>query len=335
MSATEQQGNAQAVQERTEEIIVKAKVPLFRGGLACKDTLSTLAWCEAVDRQRTQQEWSDEKAALAAVDAFREGVAEWYRVVKEEKPDEVTRWTTLRALIITRFGQVKSMAQRVAMLANLTQKANETTEGFYDRVAGAYYEVLRSTQDALTAPDKAAKIAGFKTSRDELLKLTYVAGLRNNIREGVEARLTSKSDLAWIREAAAAMEIATARKKTVAAVSYAEATSKPATTQDQTRTDLQALVKAEVAAVARSQARGGGQNRPDHSRPRKAQVTEATKRLGPMGDRGWIYCSRCCQWGLHIRPECTWAMTHIKTIPKMDRNEKPTGTPRDQQYPNA
>ena len=325
--------------DNREETIVKAKIPLFRGGTAYKDTLSTLAWCEAVDRQRSQQSWTEERAALAAIDAFREGVAEWYRVIQEEKPEEVKTWTELRKLIIARFGQVKSTAQRVAMLANLTQRPNETTEGFYDRVAGSYYEVLRDKQATLAGPHKEDCIRGFKASRDELLKLTFVAGLRNNIREQVEARIQSKHDLEWIREAAAAMEIATARKKVVAVASYAEMAAKPPTpTQIETnKPDLQMMIKAELAAMNGRANRGnrGGQNQPDPAQPRKAQVTEATKRLGPIGERGWLYCTRCCQWGLHIRPECTWSMNHIKSIPKMDRDDRPTGTPKDKQYPNA
>ena len=322
--------------ETREEIIVKAKIPLFRGGTAHKDTLSTLAWCEAVDRQKTQQDWPEERAALAAIDAFREGVAEWYRVIQEEKPQGVKTWTELRKLIIARFGQVKSTAQRVAMLANLTQRPAETTEGFYDRVAGSYYEVLRDKQATLEGPHKEDCVRGFKASRDELLKLTFVAGLRNNIREQVEARIESKHGLEWIREAAAAMEIATTRKKTIAGVTYAEVAAKPAT-QEQPKQDLHAMIKAELAAMNGRPVRGnrGGQNFPDPAQPRKAQVTEATRKLGPMGERGWLYCNRCCQWGLHIRPECTWSLNQIKSVPKMNRDEKPTGTPKDRQYPNV
>ena len=88
MAPPDNQGQGQEDNEG-QGTTVKLKIPLFRGGLANKDTLSTRAWCEAVDRQQTQQNWNEQVTALAAIDAFREGVAEWFNVIREEKPNEV------------------------------------------------------------------------------------------------------------------------------------------------------------------------------------------------------------------------------------------------------
>ena len=70
-------------EQNKEEIVVRSKVPLFRGGSQRTDSLSTLAWCESVDRQQAQQEWSEGKTAVAAIDSFREEAAEWIRVIQE------------------------------------------------------------------------------------------------------------------------------------------------------------------------------------------------------------------------------------------------------------
>ena len=352
------QGNAQ------DDIAKWVKVPLFRGGQAKTDTLTTLAWCESVDRQKVQQDWNNARTAVAAIDSFREHAAEWFRVVREEKPDSVDSWATLRPLVIARFGPSKTPAQRVAMLSNLKQNGTESTETFYDRVAGAYYEVLRPTMAALTGDNADHETVGFKVARDELLKLTFVAGLRQNVREGVEARMTAASDLAWIREAATATEVATHSRKITpyAAVVSTEIPRSDSTAQKPTPSprsaistnssqqggnfamrDIQTLIRNELAAFRTPGPSSGGRAAPaqqrqweaDPSKPKAPTVTEATKRLGPMGERGWIYCSRCCQWGLHIRPECTWSMDRIRSIPKMDQSARPSGAPSDRQYPNV
>ena len=66
------QANAQAGEDRDREdreILARSKVPLFRG--SGKDTLTTISWCEAVDRQQEQTGWSDARTASAAIDGLR------------------------------------------------------------------------------------------------------------------------------------------------------------------------------------------------------------------------------------------------------------------------
>ena len=339
-----------AQEDPAVDAAVRAKLPLFRGTL--KDTLTTVSWCEAVDRQMSQFSWTEAKTCVCAVDSFREEAAEWYRVVQEEKPEEIKEWKTFRPMIIARFGQTRSPAQRVAMISNLHQRPSEGTETFYDRVAGAYYEVLRDTLAGQRDPNKKDVQRGFRSARDELLKLTFVAGLRQNIRESVEARMDSNSTLAWIREAASAQEVATSRKKTAYAAVATGATPIPGPSADSGQfgmSDLQRLIRTELAAISRANyqpvpaprqsqvaaAGAAGQTVSDPSKMKAPRVTEATKRLGPMSDRGWLFCNRCCQWGLHIRPECYWSNDSIMRLPKQSPTEKPTGTPSDRQYPKA
>ena len=77
------------------------RLPLFRGSKA--DTLSTLNWCETVDRQSVVNAWTDANAARWAVEAFREKAAEWYRAARVEEAEAVALWTTLRPLVVNRF----------------------------------------------------------------------------------------------------------------------------------------------------------------------------------------------------------------------------------------
>ena len=121
-----------------------------------------------------QQDWNNARTAVAAIDSFREHAAEWFRVVREKKPDAMDSWATLRLLVIARFGPSKTPAQRVAMLSNLKQNGRESTETFYDRVAGAYYEVLLPTMAGLNGANAEHEIASFKVARDELLKLSLI-----------------------------------------------------------------------------------------------------------------------------------------------------------------
>ena len=117
------------------------KLPLFRG--SAKDTMSTLAWCAAVDRQKAQLGWSEERTALAAVDCFREGASDWFRVMEEERPNDVKMWAAFKPHVLERFGTHRTPAQKVAMLSALQQKGGESVVGFYDRCAMTY--VLRGT----------------------------------------------------------------------------------------------------------------------------------------------------------------------------------------------
>ena len=317
------------------EVIPRSRLPLFRG--TTNDTLSTLSWCESVDRQKSQHGWSEERTATAAIDSFRDRAAEWFRVILEEQPDATKTWALFRPLIVSRFGHTRSPAQRVSLISGLQQKNNENTESFYDTVAAAYYEVLRDSKASLADPHKNHKETGFKVAQNELLKLTYVAGLKTHIREQVEAAMVPTSTLAWIREKAAAVEVATSRKKTGYAAAIVSSGGASADSDPQgLAAEIQKLFRAEIAAMkggAASNKSSGGQAQ-DPSKPRQPQQTAATKKLGPMAERGWLYCNRCCQWGLHIRAECTWSMNHIKTLPKMDQGQKPSSTPCDQQYPN-
>ena len=102
---------------------------------------------------------------------------------------------------------------------------------------------------------------------------------------------------------------------------------------------LQALL-----AFARSRggpAGSGGANRSgqgpaaDPNVQRQPMATDATRRLGPMRERGWMFCHRCKQWGLHIRAECKWSLNQIKAAGRADSKTPPTSTPSDQQYPNC
>ena len=182
------------------------------------------------------------------------------------------------------------------------------------------------------------------------LKLTYVSGLRQNIRELVETQMTADSTLRQIKEMAATIEVAHSRKKTNVVAAVMTQPPPPLGVWDlgqaQTLTvpTLQQIIRQELSGsipgVANSAAvANANSSRPNSSRgadsARRPQVTEAMKRLGPMADRGWVYCNRCCQWGMHIRPECTWSFDQIKAAPKIDVKHRPGGTPSDKKYPNV
>ena len=327
------------------------KLPLFRGTKV--DTLSTLSWVESVDRQKAANDWSEENTARYAVEALREKAAEWYRAAREEETVAVAQWVTFRPLLVTRFSATRSPAQKVGLISNLTQRDAETVLEFYDRVANAYYEALRERREALAEPNRAEKRAGFDAARNELFKYSYVSGLKRPIREQLEATMTAESDPKWLREKASTLETALshqATKKGYAAPTVAcfpppEATppspsgyqmSAPSSTEMEQFKAFLAFTRGHRNSNGSGGAGGNRQaTQGDPNAPRQPMATEGTRRLGPMRERGWVFCHRCGQWGLHIRAECKLSVNQLKTTARSDSKTPPTSTPTDAQYPNC
>ena len=328
------------------------QLPLFRGTKV--DTLSTLSWVESVDRQKAANDWSEQNTARFAAAALREKAAGWYRAAREEEAGAVQQWVTLRPLLVTRFSATRSPAQKVALISNLTQRDNESVLEFYDRVANAYYEALRDRRAALTDPNGAEKKAGFDAARNELFKYSYVSGLKRPIREQIEATMEATADPKWLREKASTLETALshqASKKGYAAPTLSifpptETTPTAASGQQQpTPSSLEMEQFKAFLAFTRGHRQGAGSggassnNRStaqvDPNAPRQPMATEGTRRLGPMRERGWVFCHRCGQWGLHIRAECKLSLNQLKSTPRSDSKTPPTTTPTDTQYPNC
>ena len=340
----QQQAAAQAAQAAggaevaADELKATKSLPLFRG--STKDTMSTTAWCASVDRQKEQLRWNEERTASSAVDCFREVAAEWYAVMEVEEPTAIKRWDTFKPLIVERFDSHRTPAQKVAMLSALAQRQGENVVDYYDRCAKTYYEVLKDSEKKVGGPNKADAIRGFNQARDDLLLFSYVTGMRQGIRKVVGQRMENDSTIRDVKKMAKATEItegeAGGRKTGYAAAMMG------GTNEEDTEDEIARLLT-EIAGM-RADLKGNGGARPkqgggyattDPAAPRQPRQTEGTRRLGPMRERGWIYCRRCCTWGLHIKAECKWSVNQIKATPKEDERNTPTGTPQDRQYPNA
>ena len=125
---------------------------------------------------------------------------------------------------------------------------------------------MEETLDGIDGPDKAAVTKGFKMARDDLLKLSYVAGMRSSIRQGIEGRMENDLDLEWVKKTAKVLELAEieAGKKKAYAAALTATPSQTAGSQGQTAgksgmPDIAALVRAEIAALG-SRSGGGGRS---------------------------------------------------------------------------
>ena len=323
-----------------DELKATKSLPLFRG--SSKDTISTSAWCATVDRQMDQLKWTEERTASAAVDCFREVAAEWFEVMTIEEPQAIKRWDTFKTLILERFDSHRTPAQKVTMLSALAQRQSENVIDYYDRCAKTYYQVLRDSLKKVGGPNKADAIRGFNIARDDLLLFSYVTGMRPLIRKVVGQRMENDSTVKDVKKLAKATEITegelAGKKMGYAAAMLAAEDTAEVRDRQREDADMQQL-RAEIAAMrtalsggatgARPKTFGGGGNygTTDPAAPRQARETEGTRKLGPMRERGWLFCRRCCTWGLHIKAECTWSLNKIKATPKEDERVKPTGRP--------
>ena len=318
-----------------DDVVVRPKLPMFRGN--SKDALDIKAWCEGVERAKEQHTWSEEKTASYAIDALREQASAWQQVAKVENPDGVTKWEDLKKLMLSEFSPAQTAAQRIQLVSNLKQKSTEMTGQFYVRVALAIYETTKKAYEAIRDPNKDEKRQGFVACRTENIKSLFLAGLRPEIRVGVEARLQDEWSVDEIKKAASQQETATGANRAAAVIGEAEKGAAVVVPPSQGEPmDVGRLIQQQVAAAFKATGSTGTRQKAwiNMDAPKEPRETPATMKLGPIKKRDWIYCQRCGIWGQHIRAECKLSPNAVKAATKQDPKNKPSGSPSDVQYPN-
>ena len=308
------------------------KIPLFRGN--SKDTISVEAWCRAVDRYAEKQGWRDgdlhKKGAAVALDMLREAANEWAENLLEAKPDTYNNWIALKAAIIERFSPHRNAAQRVKAITLLQQRANEPVGEFFDRVETAVRVTNKPVLEAV--PEGNAKkdtIKGIRLAMDTFHKNLFVAGLRPEIRKPVERSMEDEDTPTDVLKCAQRAESTEGLAKNVgiAAINADGAAAFPGHASQTSGLLSNDDLKAEIAALTTrlNQFTGGAKG--------KKANTPGTPRP-PFGQRQWTFCFKCKQWGVHVQSECRLSTEELSRLTPQKRSDKPSGPPRDKQYPN-
>lgn len=318
-----------------DQVTNSSKLPLFRGN--GKDTITVEAWCEAVDRHTAAADWEAEdrprKGAAIAVDALRESASIWVENVRDTNAAALTNWPLLRPLVIARFAPHANAAQRVRMIANLSQKNSESTMEFFDRVEAAMRHLNRRVKENIQGDHAQHITDGFIRVRDNMTGLMFVAGLRSEIRRVVESNMADNPTLAELREASVRAESAEGLGKIVQLAGIGEAPTEQFPAPFHSHGSAADPVAKQLAAVSSELAAVTSRLNQFTAGQRNGQKAAAGPRPS-MAQRDWTWCFKCKQWGVHLRDECKLSAAECKKLTAQSRNRRPEGSPSDSQYPN-
>ena len=268
-----------------------SSIPQYSGNQG----LEGLVYAEAIDRAKTQFNWTEAQASTAAISRGGNAVSNWIRGEKaaglvynnwnNANPGDNDR--NLREPFLLRFGPKYTTGGAVAAISDLKQRSGETVGSFMDRV--------KISVDMLNYNvEEDDRNQAFRDAYVRLVIAQFGSGLHEEIREKVFGVATPPATIEEVLQAATAIENEKHSKATKLVVNLVdedkdknkEAKDKPA---DDPITVLQDQMK-EVLAITKR----GGQGFRGRGRGRG------------QGSYSSYRCYGCGQLG-HIREHCTSA----------------------------
>ena len=307
-----------------------SRLILFRGN--DKDAVSAEKWAGMVDKHISVLKWNSEQTAGAAIECMRDEVARWEENIRNNnrKKHILKDWTQLRVEFLKRWGTKKTHTAKVQSLGNLKQAGNESTEIFQDKVTYAINNMVKGKIDNLNSQEE---INAFQNCREAFEVALFVSGLQRDIRKYVEWEMKENSSSDEVFEMARKAEEAFNSEKIQKNAKVALLQAGKDTMQEPTKSELKGELLQEIRAMldrnngqvaAIGSAKGGPNGR------KRTPLKDK-----PMAERPPVFCFKCKQWGKHILKECKLSTEEIARLTPQSRNDKPTGTVTDQQYPNA
>ena len=259
--------------------------------------LEGLVYAESIDRAKTQFNWTEPQACMAAISRGGNAMSNWIRGEKaagvnyncwnKANPDANDK--NLRAPFLTRFGPKYTTGGAVAAIADLKQRSGESVGSFLDRVKISvdmlHYNVPEANRNQ-----------AYRDAYTRLVIAQFGSGLHEDIREKVFGVAVPPATLAAVLTAATAVENEKHSKATKLVVNLVDEKEKKEDPkpkeeeQDDPITVLQKQME-EVLAISR---RGGQGFRGRGGRGRG------------QGSFSSYRCYGCGQLG-HIREQCTAA----------------------------
>jgi hypothetical protein len=317
---------------------LSVKIPIFRGNPK-RDTVTVDAWTDTIDRMRGLMGWTEEQTADAAIDAMRDEANVWRENLSYGEDNEKAAlkvWTDFKVLFLARFASTKTAVQKVGVILNLKQKAEETTLAFYDRVENATKKVVAT--ERATSNQK----TGFTECRKVYTKILFIAYLRPEVRLWVEANgLKNDTTLSDIRQRAIDADDAITAKAIMSGAKAApmaeiQVGNKSRKSEDQLKEEIAGL-NSQLNALGASRGggrgrgaggtRGGGRGGASGTQPPKTPAQIAARKR-------WVLCHKCKQWGIHYSQECRLTESDIAKLVPQSESDQPAGNTYDTQFPN-
>jgi hypothetical protein len=321
----------------TAEGRITFKIDNFWGD--AKDSQTPEQWTQTIERAKDVNRWTDATAASAAVESLRGDANVWAENLSwGEATDKtaLTHWPDLKTKFLERFKRSQTPAEKVALVISLKQKANETTETFYDRVENV---MKRCTKSELEGEPEADK-KGFTDCRSVMTKLMFLQGLRTDIRLWVEGTANEEEmTLDNCRKSAMRADKALKAKQGPTATTVARV----AAFHDESNNEMAAELAALRQQVKGAQGNQGKKKNANANAGRSGASAKprsggmgffATQRTLPVAKREWIHCNSCLQWGQHFADECKLSAEEKGALRRQPRDQRPSGQPKDAQYPN-
>ena len=236
------------------------RIPLYYGDGT--DKVQPSQWARTLEHAKAVNAWTDKQTANAATEHFRARANTWRDLLAmgtAEEVEAVDNWPRLKALFLARFESKKTAMQRCNMIMGLNQGPNERGQDFFDRVSHA---VKKCMWGKITASgEDAQRLQGNRDVMDEMILITFVNGLRPEIRTWVESTTTDEEPtLEDIKKTALAADSARRRGKhdtIVGAVNTSAADSaSDGNLLMETKKEIQSL-KDTISAMAAGRGQGG------------------------------------------------------------------------------
>ena len=284
--------------------------------------------------------------ANAATEHFRARANTWRDLLAmgtAEEVEAVDNLPRLKVLLLARFESKKTAMQRCNMIMGLNQGPNERGQDFFDRVSHAVKKCMWGKITASGADTQ--HLQGNRDVMDEMILITFVNGLRPEIRTWVESTTTEEEPtLEDIKKTALAADSARRRGKqdTIGAVGAVNTSAADSASDGnllmETKKEIQSLgdtISAMAAGRGQGGQRGGSGGRGRGGGGRGGGRGGGPASGGtPIPQRDWVFCFKCKQWGQHFARKCRLTDDDISKLTAEDKNAKPGGAAHDRQFPN-
>ena len=316
---------------------------LFRG--TEQDSITVEAWCGTISKAGASAGWDDDVTLDCATENLRDEAATWYANTKNgfraERHSVTSTWELFKTTITARFALDRTAIQKVNLIKDLHCGPQEKVASFFERVHSAirksHGDVIKKMEENpgnRTNAEKAAYTDGVEDLQKSVIKVMFLAGLRDDLRQQLQATTDFENlDLQALRTNAIRIEDSRDKSKKESSAQQAQLASIATTNQETPDLAKQlAELKKEIGAI--NSVNKKQKKPPGQKKEGKAKKSQTNIGATPIAQRThWIRCHACKQWGLHMARECPRSAGELESL-EPGNVDKPNGPAFDRLFPS-